>query len=568
MLLSKGTASRIQDRSLFALLFLLVGTLSLLPLVRLLLEAAAPGGHPSLAALSAVFANPVTWRATAHSIEIALGGTMLATAIGVAIALVVGLGDIRGRNAFVFCFVLPLMIAPQVTALAWLQVAGPSSPLLHAIGLAPAMGAPNPLYSREGIILLFGIEYSPLVFLTLRAGMRSLPRELVEAALSTGAGRIRILRTIVLPLMTPPLVAGVALTFVSCIGNFGIPAFLGIPGSYIVLPTLIYQRLSGLGPGVLAEVASLSVIAGAIAVAGILLQNYMLSRRDYRITGNSLTTTPFELGRWRLPVEIMLWVYVAAVLVVPFASLVAISLVPIFGVPLSRSTATIENYRYVLFEYAASHRAFRNSFLLAGCTAFLIVAISAPVAYFLAWRDSRVLKVLNLVAELPYALPGIVFAIALILVFLNPIPVLNFSIYSTIWILFFAYLGRFLVLGLRPIISGYHQIDRALEEAAQALGASLGRRMVTVMFPLVAPAAAAGALLVFLMAFSELTLSALLWSSGAETLGTVMFSFQQSGGVNYASSMAVVTILVTLVLMLSTLLLGRRLPDGVLPWRD
>jgi iron(III) transport system permease protein len=263
-----------------------------------------------------------------------------------------------------------------------------------------------------------------------------------------------------------------------------------------------------------------------------------------------------------------LWGYVVVVLLIPFASLLAISLVPVFGVPLSLATASLENYSYVLLEYAASHRAFRNSFLLSAAAAVLIVVISAPLAYYLAWRNSRALKLLNLAVEMPYALPGIVFAIALILVFLKPLPIVQFSIYNTIWIIFVAYLGRFLVLGLRPIVSGYHQLDRALEEAAQALGAGLLRRMLTIMFPLVAHTAAAGALLVFLMAFSELTLSALLWSSGAETLGTVMFSFQQSGGVNFASAIAVITILVTLVLMLSTLALGRRLPDGVLPWRD
>jgi len=568
MRLTGGEVSRIQDRTLFTILFLLVAGLSLLPLARLLIEAVAPGGNFSLASFARVFSSSATWRATGHSLETSFGGTVLATVLGVAVALAVGLGDIRGRNPFIFCFVLPLMIAPQVTALAWLQVAGPSSPLLRAIGLAPAMGTPNPLYSREGIILLFGIQYAPLVFLTLRAGLRSLPRELIEAALSTGAGRFTILRTIVIPLMTPPLVAGIALTFVSCIGNFGIPAFLGIPGGYVVLPTLIYQNLSGLGPSVLSDVSNLSVIAGAIAIAGILLQNFMLKRRDYRITGNSLAAAPFELGRWRLPLEIVLWFYVAFVLLIPFASLVAISLVPIFGVPLTWATASTENYVYVMFEYAASHRAFRNSLLLSAAAAVLIVVVSAPLAYYLAWRNSRALKFLNLSAEMPYALPGIVFAIALILVFLKPLPVLNVSIYNTVWIIFVAYLGRFLVLGLRPIISGYHQLDRALEEAAQALGANLLRRMFTVMFPLVAHAAAAGALLVFLMAFSELTLSALLWSSGAETLGTVMFSFQQSGGVNYASAIAVVTIMLTLVLMLSTLLLGRRIPNGVLPWRD
>ena len=68
------------------------------------------------------------------------------------------------------------MIAPQVTALAWLQLFGPSSPLLKLIGMAPPLGSRNPLYSREGIILLLGLQYAPLVFLTLRAGLRALPR--------------------------------------------------------------------------------------------------------------------------------------------------------------------------------------------------------------------------------------------------------------------------------------------------------------------------------------------------------------------------------------------------------
>ena len=117
------------------------------------------------------------------------------------------------------------MIAPQVTALAWLQVFGPSSPILHFIGFAPPLGTPNPLYSPEGIILLLAIQYSPLVFLIVRAGLRQLPRELVEAAQSGGAGPFKIVATIILPLATPAIVAAAALTFVSCVGNFWHPGF-------------------------------------------------------------------------------------------------------------------------------------------------------------------------------------------------------------------------------------------------------------------------------------------------------------------------------------------------------
>ena len=319
--------------------------LSVLPLARLAVEAVAPGGVVSTDALRRVLVElrrRGRRRSTASPPRSA--GRSLATLLGTVVALVVSLTDIRARNAYVFCFVLPLMLAPQVVALAWLQMFGPSSTLLRIVGLAPAPGTRNPLYSPEGIVLLLGVQYAPLVFLTLRAGLRALPKELIEAGLAGGAGPLRVLRTIVLPLMTPPLVAGVALCFVSCLGNFGIPAFLGIPGNYLVLPTLIYQRLAGLGPSVLSEVAVLSMLVGVIALGGILLQDFMLRRRDFRITTTSTAARPFELGRWRLPVEIALWSLSFVVLALPLAALVLTSLVPSVGVPLNAATATLENY--------------------------------------------------------------------------------------------------------------------------------------------------------------------------------------------------------------------------------
>ncbi len=272
----------------------------MLPLARLVFEGIAPGGTVSTESLTRVLSSPTTWTATGHSLVTAFGGTFVAVLIGSVVALVVSLTDIRGRNAFVFCFVMPLLIAPQVVALAWLQLFGPSSPLLKMLGAAPAMGSRNPLYSPAGIILVLGVQYAPLVFLTLRAALRSLPQELIEAGLAGGAGPLTVMRTIVLPLMTPPLLAGVALCFVSCLGNFGIPALLGIPGNYLVLPTLIYQRLAGLGPGVLSEVAVLSVLIGAIAVIGIVAQDAAAARGATSASARRpIAARPFELRRWR-----------------------------------------------------------------------------------------------------------------------------------------------------------------------------------------------------------------------------------------------------------------------------
>lgn len=558
----------IEPLALLWALVAVVLVLSALPLARLVLEAVAPGGAWSMQALRSVLANPTTWTATQHSLVTALGGTALATVIGVVVAVAVSLTDIRARNAFVFCFVAPLLLAPQVVALAWLSLFGPSSTLLKMAGLAPPLGQRNPLYSAGGIMLLLGVQYAPLVFLTLRAGLRSMPQEMIEAALAGGARPLRVLRTIVLPLMTPPLLAGVALCFVSCLGNFGIPAVLGIPGNYLVLPTLIYQRLAGLGPSALSEVAVLSILIGVIALAGIVAQDALLRRRDFRTVSSTATARAFELGRWRVPVEVVLWTLAALVLVSPLLALVLTSLVPAVGVALTAASATLDNYRFVLFEHAAARRAFANSFGLSLAAALAIVLIAVPLAYFLVWRRTRALRVVALFTEIPYAIPGVVLAIAAILVFLKPLPLVGISLYNTIWIILFCYLGRFLILGLRPVASGYHQLDRTLEEAAQIAGARLLRRLRTVIAPLVAPAAAAGALLIFLTAFNELTVSALLWSTGSETLGVVFFSFQQGGDSQYAAALGVLTIAVSFALMLSTLSFARRLPRGVLPWRD
>ncbi|HET8832083.1 MAG TPA: iron ABC transporter permease [Casimicrobiaceae bacterium] len=539
-----------------------------MPMARLTIEGIAPDGAISLEPLRRTLTNPTTWIATAHSLVTAVGGTFLAVAIGGGVAVIVSLTDIRGRDAFVFFFVMPLLLAPQVVALAWLQLFSPSSPLLKLVGAAPLLGARNPLYSAMGIIIVLGVQYAPLSYLMLRAALRALPRELIEAGRSGGASPLTVVRTIVIPLMTPPVLAAIALCFVSCLGNFGIPALLGIPANYVVLPTLIYQRLSGFGHTVLPDVAVLSLLIGSIAVIGIVAQDALLRTRDFRITTATSTARAFELRRWRVPVEIALWALLVVVLAMPLLALALTALVPSAGVALTAHSATLENFRFVLFEHAAARRAFGNSFTLAAAAAIMIVAVAIPLAYFLVWRRSRLLRFVNVITEIPYAVPGVVLAIAAILLFVKPIPIIGISIYNTVWIILFCYLARFLVLGLRPVVSGYHQLDRTLEEASQIAGARLARRLRTIILPLIAPTAAAGALLIFLTAFNELTLSALLWSSGSETLGVVFFSFQQGGDSTYAAALGVLTVGVSIALMVSTLLLAGRLPSGVLPWRD
>jgi iron(III) transport system permease protein len=560
------SSSRSEGRLLTLVLGLAI-LVTLAPVARLFHEGLTAGGGLNPGFLAEVLAKPATRSALWHSLVTAGLGTLISVLIGGVFAFLVALTDLRRKAALVFCLMIPMMIPPQITALSWTQVMGPSSVFLKTLGLAPPLGAPQPLYSPGGIILLLGIQHTSIIFLTLRAGLRAIPQDAVEAARISGARGLRIWWQVVLPLTLPSLLGGIAITFVTALGNFGIPAMLGIPAGYATLPTLIYQRLAGLGTAVLAEVAVLAMLIGAVAIAGILLQRFFQRRQRLHLTGSGGRALMIPLGRARLPVEIALWLVIAAILVLPMAGLLATSLVPAYGVPLRLDTLSLDGWHEALFRQPATRRAFVNSFLLSAGAAALLMALCLPLAWLMERHKTRAGQLFDSLLDLPYALPGVVLAIAMILLLIN-LPFTEATLYGTIWIIFLAYLARFLAVMFRPVQSSLRQLDPAMDEAARAVGAPLWRRLRDIILPLSAPAAAAGAILVFLTAFNELTVSALLWSSGTETLGVVIFNLDDSGETVMASAVAMTIVLVVMFLMAVIQLTSRHLPKGVVPWQS
>ncbi|MFQ3585439.1 MAG: ABC transporter permease subunit [Cyanobacteriota bacterium] len=144
--------------------------------------------------------------------------------------------------------------------------------------------------------------------------------------------------------------------------------------------------------------------------------------------------------------------------------------------------------------------------------------------------------------DLPYALPGIIFALSLILVWL-PSPLSGLTLYRTLWLILIAYLGRFLAFALQPIQAARRSLDTSLEEAASIDGADMIQSFRYVLLPLLTPALVAAMLLFFLQSFAELTLSALLVGSGTETLGWLVFGLQQGGYTHQAATLSTLLVL-------------------------
>ncbi|MOA20082.1 putative 2-aminoethylphosphonate transport system permease protein PhnV [compost metagenome] len=126
----------------------------------------------------------------------------------------------------------------------------------------------------------------------------------------------------------------------------------------------------------------------------------------------------------------------------------------------------------------------------------------------------------------------------MILVWMEPIPGWNPGIYGTTTILLIAYICRFLILQIRAGVTAFMQVDASIEEAARISGAGQWKRWKAILLPLLLPGLLSGALLVFLTALTELTVSALLYSSGSQTIGVTIFGFEQAGNTLYSTALS------------------------------
>jgi len=539
----------------------------LLPIVQLVI-AASRVVQADAADAVALLTGPSVLRSIRNTLIIAAGSTVFAVAVGSIVALVLATMALRTRRLLAFLFVLSLMVAPQVSALAFKTLAGPSSPILNTLGLAPPPGTANPMLGLGGIIFVMGLHHAPLVAITLAAGLVRVPKTLVEAAMLDGAGPLTIITRVILPITRLNFLSASLLAFVAGVGNFGIPALLGLPVGVITLPTMVYRQLASFGRGGIDDAALVSLLIALIAGAAVLVSAWLMSKRDVRTDAERGLEPFIKSGAGTRLAEAGLWAFFAVTILLPLASLAATSLVPAYGVTLTWETITFTQYTEVMWRQALIRRAFANSLTYAGGAAILLAVLSLLLAYAVDRRLARARMAILPIVEMPYALPGVVVAIACILLFVKPLPLVGMTIYGTSWIIVFAYLASFLAIAVKPVVASVSSLDRDVEEAAIMDGAGIAVRLSRIILPLVLPSVVAGGLMAFLLAFNELTISALLWSAGTETLGVALLNLEDAGLGSEAAALAVVATGIVAALMALLEAASGFFPDNALPWRQ
>lgn len=495
-----------------------VCALILLPAGAILVNAlAAPGGGITLHHFSALFQDAQFGRALRNTLVSALVAAVCATALGVTLSWLVARTDMPLRRLLHVLNLVPFFLSPFVGALAWQILAAPHAGLVNKVA-TDVLSLSNPplnIFSLGGLIWVLILFYTPYVYLFCYGPMRSLDQALEDAAQVSGAGRLRTTVRITLPLLAPAIISGFLITFVTSAEIFDIPVLLTAPNNVPTLSTMIYQSVQY--PTDYNRAAALGTILVAITLLGVFLQRRYAARRSFvTVTGKGYRPRRMALGAWRWPALGLEVAYVGVAVLLPLFGLLAAATSSVWVGTINTQLLTLQNFKYVLFDYDLTKTALKNSILLAVVGATLGCVIALAVSHMIRrgrgwWRAG-----LDAVTTLPVGVPGIVLALGTLLVWIRT------PLYGTLLILLIAYLTRFLPYAQRTVSSGLASIGDELEQSARVSGAGWGTTARRVLAPLLKPSLAAAWVILFVIFIRELSTSILLYRGGTEVMSVAM----------------------------------------------
>jgi iron(III) transport system permease protein len=510
----------------------------------------------SLANFVAAFGRPIYRSPIVNSFVYAVSVGLLSVVVGAPMAWLVTRADLPGK-AFIRTLTIAAFVTPSfLGATAWVILAGPNAGLVNVAyrALSGSDAALVNVFSMPGLIFVTTLYTFPTVFILTAAALTATPPDLEEAAHVAGAGPWAVLRDVTLPLAGPAIIGGFILSFLETIVLFGAPAMLALPARFHVMTTQIWAFFH-YPPKV--EVAAAYAMPLLGVAAGLLwVQRRLIGRRSFTtVGGRAAPPRLVRLGRGRWVALAGCAAVLACAIVLPYMALLRAALARAWGLGWSRDNVTLKNFRFVLFEYDPTRSAIVNTLVLAVVTATLAALLMAAIAYIAHRRLLRGYRVLAFLALAPLAVPGIVLSIGLFSAYSRP----PFLLYGTIWIIFVAYLTKYLPVAYTACHAAMATVHPDLEDAARLLGANRLRALSDVTVPLLGAGLVSAWLLVFLPSLRELSSSILLFTTRSRVVSVVIYTLYEEGAWEAVSSLGILLLLLTLVVVaLAQRFLGRR----------
>ena len=528
-------------------ILLLYALFLLYPLSLLQKMAFSDGVHFTLENFAKFFSRKYYSITLLNSFKVSIAATIASVVVGVVLGYFMSVFKIRGAKLLRMCIVMATMSAPFVGAYAWIMLLGRNGVITNFLSGLFGITMPD-IYGFNGIMLVFVTQLFPLVFLYVQGAMSKMDASLMEASENLGCTGFKRFFTVVLPLISPTVLAGALLVFVRAMSDFGTPMLIG--EGYRTFTVILYNEFVG-------EVSQNKGFASAIAIIAILItmvvyfsQNFVAKKQAFSMNALHRIEKKQLHGFSNFIVHFITYV-VVGISILPQLYVVYTSFLKTSG-QIYVAGYSLQSYQDM---FSRLGRSIQNTIVIPAVSLLIVVFLAVLIAYVAVRRRNVLSGAVDVISMIPYVIPGTVIGIAMISAFNREPLVLT----GGMFIMVVALVVRRLPYTIRSSVAILQQIPLYVEEAALSLGSSKPKAFFTVTLPMMSSGVLSGAILSWVTLISELSTAILLYTGKTQTLTVAIYTQIVRGNYGIASAMATV---LTVMTLLSLIVFNKISKDG------
>jgi iron(III) transport system permease protein len=485
--------------------------------------------------------------------------------VGAAIAFFIAWLIIRTRlpcrGLIEFAFWVAFFMPALPITLGWILLLDPKYGLLN-VAAQQLLGLRGPLfdvYSMWGILWIHMTAATvPVMVILLGPAIRQLDASLEESARVCGDGPLGVFRKITLPILAPAILTAALAGFIRGLEAFEVEQVVGRPAGIYVYSTRIYDLVSW-EPPLFPEAMALSTFVLVILVAIAVVYQRLAEGRHYAtLTGRGMSFRPLTTGRWRYPVAALLLAFLAFTVLLPTAMLFVGSGMKLFGFFNVPDPFTTRHWETVLRD-PVFLISLRNSLAISLGTATVGVILYAALAYVLMRSRLVGRRITDLLAWLPWTIPGILLGIGLLFLILS-LPGLSL-LYGSLVALVLVLMVKEMPIGTHMMKTSIGQIAQELEQSSRVCGAGAITTFRRIVLPLMRPMLVSIFVLVFIAALRDISTIVLMVTPATRPLSILMLEYSQSAALESAAVIGAIIMTIMVIVALLARRLGLRVAD-------
>lgn len=476
--------------------------------------------------------------ALVNSFKLTISVTVIAVLIGVPLAYFMSFYKIKGKGILEVLFIISMMSPNFIGAYSWILLLGRNGSVTKFLEKALGISMPS-IYGFAGMLLVFSLKLYPFIYIYVSGALKKIDVALSEAAESLGCGGLKKVFTVIMPLITPTLVAAALLVFMNCMADFGTPALIG--EGYRVMPTLVYSEFVGESGGSANFAACMATIMIIITALVFFLQKWYINTKSF--TMSSIRPIQPKEPKGIFKVLIYIYIYMLAGLsIIPQAMVVYTSF------KATKMQVFVDGFSLGSYKKVADKAlaAVTNTYLFCFFAIVIIITLGMLIAYLTVRRRSVLTSAIDSIAMFPYIVPGSVLGITLLIAF-NHQPLM---LAGTAFIIIISLVIRRLAYTLRSSSAILYQISPSMEEAAVSLGDTPAKSFVKVTAKMMLPGVASGAILSWITIINELSSSVMLYTSKTKTMSVAIYNEVIRASYGPAAALASILTLTTVISLL------------------